>query len=470
MWGQMSMKNKNKLVKDLQYCISKYFNGLNFDEYNEKLFADISDDNFMQKLEVLCTSLQKSVDFANPMYLAHMVVVPTPYSLLAFYLGSLMNQNQHAFESSPSTTNMEFETIMSICKLFEYPENSWGHFTSGGTLANLEAAWLTRKKYGNKLKILFASTAHISWKRICDITNVDYKIINVNQNFQIDLNHLLNEINIAKNNKENLLVVASLGTTGCGAIDPIDEICEMKKEYNFSLHIDAAWGGFFKVLETDNILDIDVKKKFKAIKEADSITVDPHKQGYIPYGCGTVIYRDSSLRNEILHNAPYTFTLNNNLGQISLEGSRNGAYAASCWLNFQVLPLTNSGMGKIYRRLLEQTIYFKRLIIQNGFKLLTEPEMNIICFYPEGKSLSEINEKSQRVIDACSIKNSNKGYPVLSKYTTDDNNFISRIGYELDENSITSIRCVISKLYWDEAEWKSICARVMERIKLLLQE
>lgn len=458
------MSNENRIVDNLRYCLSNYFQEFKYDEYNENAFEKWTNEDFKEILGQFCERLEESVDFADPLYLAHMVAVPTPYSLLAFYLGSLFNQNQHAYESSPATTNMELETIESICGLFEFPKGAWGHLSSGGTLANLEAAWLTRKKYKNKLKIIFASTAHISWRRICDIINVNYAVIEVNRKFQMNLECLEREIKKSQELGEHLLIVATMGTTGCGAIDPLYEICELKKKFNFSLHVDAAWGGFLKVLDNDRTLSDYAQSNLRIMKEADSITVDPHKQGYIPYGCGAVVYRDPNLRNEIMHDAPYTFILNNNLGQVTLEGSRNGGYASSCWFNFKMLPLTNEGIGRIYKRLIEQTRHLKKILEEYEFKILIEPEMNIICFYPKGEALAEINMKSEKIIHMCVIKNTRLGYPVLSKFTTDDKQFMSTMRCTINDKVLTTVRCVVSKVYWDNSEWNRICERLLEKI------
>ncbi|USG64600.1 pyridoxal-dependent decarboxylase [Brevibacillus ruminantium] len=459
----------NFMEDHLNRFFSEYYPRTHHLQYNQNLLAELDREAFQQKFEEFCQRISKSVDFASPRYLAHQVSVPTDVGLLGFFIASLYNQNQHAYEASPVTTEMELESIRELLDLFEFPEEGWGHFTSCGTVANLEAAWLHRKKHKNKFRLLFPSTAHISWGRIADIINADFRIIGVNEKFQMDLENLEAELKKARDEQINVLLVANLGATGCGAVDPIHELVPLKRTYDFSLHVDAAWGGYLKVLINTGLLSDHFVNSLGALYHADSITVDPHKQGLLPYGCGAVLYRDAQLKKEIVHQAPYTFILGNNLGQISLEGSRNGAYAAASWLNTQLYPLSEQGLGKLLKAMIRQTRQLKEEIERSGFKVLVEPEMNILCFYPDLSTLSRINDLTEKLIERCSISNGAR-YPIFSKFVIDDLKYLEQMPCVVDDSKLVAIRCVVSKYYRDWEEWRKISSSMADSMDSLMAE
>ncbi len=132
-------------------------------------------------------------------------------------------------------------------------------------------------------------------------------------------------------------VVATAGTTGLGAIDPVHEILEVARRHGVRVHVDAAYGGFFALLAGTNGI---AREPWDAIARADSVVVDPHKHGLQPYGCGAILFRDPSVGRFYLHDSPYTYFTSDelHLGEISLECSRAGAAAAALWLTFEVFP------------------------------------------------------------------------------------------------------------------------------------
>jgi glutamate/tyrosine decarboxylase-like PLP-dependent enzyme len=87
-------------------------------------------------------------------------------------------------------------------------------------------------------------------------------------------------------------VVMTSGTTALGAVDPIGEAVELRREFEFRIHVDGAYGGFFKLLADANLLGREANAAFKAIAESDSVVVDPHKHGLQPYGCGSVLFNN----------------------------------------------------------------------------------------------------------------------------------------------------------------------------------
>ena len=138
-------------------------------------------------------------------------------------------------------------------------------------------------------------------------------------------------------------VVVTLGTTAIGAVDPLDEILALREKYGFRVHVDAAYGGYFRLIP--EALDAPARRAYAVLDQADSIVVDPHKHGLQPYGCGCILFRDPSVGRFYKHDSPYTYFTSDklHLGEISLECSRAGAAAVALWATLQLLPLIPGG-------------------------------------------------------------------------------------------------------------------------------
>src|SRR5260370_20137016 len=132
-------------------------------------------------------------------------------------------------------------------------------------------------------------------------------------------------------------VVATMGTTGTGSVDPFPDILELRGKHGFRIHADAAYGGYFVLAEN---LEENARLAFEQIGEADSIVIDPHKHGLQPYGCGCVLFRDREVSRLYKHDSPITYfsSAELHLGEISLECSRPGAAAAALWATRRLLP------------------------------------------------------------------------------------------------------------------------------------
>jgi glutamate/tyrosine decarboxylase-like PLP-dependent enzyme len=146
-------------------------------------------------------------------------------------------------------------------------------------------------------------------------------------------------------------VVVTLGTTAIGAVDRLDEVLKLRERYGFRVHVDGAYGGYFRLLADADAtpgaggLEDKTRRAYLATVEADSIVIDPHKHGLQPYGCGCVLFRDPGVGRLYKHDSPYTYFTSKDLhlGEISLECSRAGAAAVALWATQQLLPLTPGG-------------------------------------------------------------------------------------------------------------------------------
>jgi len=203
-------------------------------------------------------------------------------------------------------------------------------------------------------------------------------------------------------------VVATLGTTATGSVDPLVEILELREQFGFRVHADAAYGGYFVLAPN---LGESAAKSFARIGEADSIVIDPHKHGLQPYGCGCVIFRDAGVGKLYQHDSPYTYfsSAELHLGEISLECSRPGAAAAALWATQKLLPLVRGGefaggLEKGRRAALQ----FFRAIESAGspgrFMAAFEPELDILVFVPKGDSIEQISAESRRIFEATARK------------------------------------------------------------------
>ena len=145
-------------------------------------------------------------------------------------------------------------------------------------------------------------------------------------------------------------VVATLGTTGLGAVDDVAAIADLCAEHGARLHVDAAYGGFFTLSLADGAATASRPwrpRRSRRSRAPTRVVVDPHKHGLQPYGCGCVLFADPGVGRLYAHDSPYTYFTSDDLhlGEISLECSRAGAAAAALWTTLRALPLTRDGLG-----------------------------------------------------------------------------------------------------------------------------
>ena len=201
-------------------------------------------------------------------------------------------------------------------------------------------------------------------------------------------------------------VVATLGTTATGSVDPIDQILDLKRTHSFRIHADAAYGGYFTLAGN---LGCDARKAFDRLAEVDSLVIDPHKHGLQPYGCGCVLFRDPGVGRFYRHDSPYTYfsSAELHLGEISLECSRAGAAAVALWATQRMLPLTRDGKfaeGLSQSRQAALTL-FARLQADARWLTAFAPELDIVVFAPRATSASAVSHLSRAVFEAAAAQN-----------------------------------------------------------------
>ncbi|MGB7546228.1 MAG: aminotransferase class V-fold PLP-dependent enzyme, partial [Terracidiphilus sp.] len=288
-------------------------------------------------LETAAHRLGNNYPYFHPLYAGQMLKPPHPVARAAYALAMTLNPNNHARDGGRASSEMEIEAVAEIAGMFGWTE-FLGHLTSSGTLANLEALWVAGQLAEGK-RVVASEQAHYTHQRISGVLKLGFAAIPADPRGRMSLEAL--EAELRKGDVGT--VVVTLGTTGIGAVDPLDQIVALRERYGFRVHVDAAYGGYFKL--TLEVLDEPARRAYAAIDQADSIVIDPHKHGLQPYGCGCVLFRDPAVGRFYKHDSPYTYFTSKqlHLGEISLECSRAGASAVALWATQQLLPLRPGG-------------------------------------------------------------------------------------------------------------------------------
>lgn len=357
---------------------------------------DVSIEALAAATEVLHDRLRDNYPFFHPRYVGQMLKPPHPAAVVGYLSAMLINPNNHALDGGPATAALEKEVVADLAAMFGFPAHL-GHLTSSGTIANLEALFVARESHPGKA-IAHSTDAHYTHARMSHLLGLDSVAIPTTSAGTMDLDALEQAL------RQGTIgtVVATAGTTGLGAVDPVHEIVALCRHHGVRVHVDAAYGGFFRLI-ADDAPDGVAAAPFAAIADADSVVIDPHKHGLQPYGCGAVIFADPGVARHYLHDSPYTYFTSDelHLGEISLECSRAGAAAAALWLTLRLLPLTPDGLGAVLRPGRRAALAWADLIAESDeLALFQPPQLDILGYFPDRPRLSEIDHASGHVLDA----------------------------------------------------------------------
>jgi glutamate/tyrosine decarboxylase-like PLP-dependent enzyme len=385
-----------------------------------------------------------------------MLKPPHPVARLAYALAMWINPNNHALDGGRSTSAMEKEAVAEIAAMFGWKE-SLGHLCGGGTMANLEALWVASQVQPGK-KILASEQAHYTHKRISAVLQLQCESVACDRKGRMDMNALAERV--ARGDVGT--VVATIGTTATGSVDPLPEILALRAKHGFRVHADAAYGGYFGLAAN---LGEEATLSFAGIGEADSIVIDPHKHGLQPYGCGCVLFRDPSAGRFYKHDSPYTYfsSAELHLGEISLECSRPGAAAAALWTTQRLLPLVRGGefASGLERGREASLAFFERLKKDERFVTAFAPELDIVIFVPRAKSVSEASGLSRRIFEAAAKRNL---HLAVAELPTEF--WATNLGtMQRDRQTMTSLRSVLMKpehLEWIPRIWDELSAASSE--------
>lgn len=436
----------------------------------------VGKERLRQETAELLDKLRLSAPFASLRYQGHMLWDQALPALVGLFAGLLYNQNNVAAEASPVTTRLEIEVGNDLCRMLGYavPDEGapararrgvpvpWGHITSGGTVANIEALWAARNVMfagvalraairevpllaparqlevplwsGGSARLceldtwtllnldldvvaglpaaiaelgiapdalkealggyavenlglvgfyrafmpdvpaspvfLAPATGHYSWPKAATVLGLGQNALlvqQVDQDARLDLEHVEWTLTrLLRSRVPVLAIVAVVGSTEESAVDPLEGLLELRERFrarglNFAIHADAAWGGYFRTMlrEGDSpeaasgvpvmAMSPYVQAQYRALGRADSITVDPHKGGYVPYPAGALCYRNAAMRDAVSLRAPVVFHSQTEptVGIYGIEGSKPGSAAAAVWLAHRVIRPDRTGYGRI---------------------------------------------------------------------------------------------------------------------------
>ena len=368
-----------------------------FGRYTAHDSAQVSDERFAAAFTELARRLTDNYPFFHPAYAGQMLKPPHPAAVVGYLAAMLITPNNHALDGGPATAALEKEVVSQLAAMFGYSEHL-GHLTTSGTIANLEALYVARESHPG-LGVAYSAEAHYTHGRMCGVLGIDGTAVGTDAAGRMDLSEL-----------DELLaggrigtVVATAGTTGLGAIDPVHAVLAIARRHGVRVHVDAAYGGFFTLLAgQDGPAGLD-PAPWRAIGSCDSVVVDPHKHGLQPYGCGAVLFADPDVGRFYVHDSAYTYFTSDelHLGEISLECSRAGAAAAALWLTLALLPPTPEGLGQVVAAGRRAALAWAGLLRDSDLlELYQPPELDIVCYFPltGGPRLSAIDAASARLL------------------------------------------------------------------------
>ncbi|MDW8804915.1 aminotransferase class I/II-fold pyridoxal phosphate-dependent enzyme [Streptomyces scabiei] len=357
----------------------------------------VDDTRFAAAFEELTGRLTDNYPFFHPRYAGQMLKPPHPAAVVGYLTAMLINPNNHALDGGPATAAMEREAVAQLAAMFGY-DTHLGHLTTSGTIANLEALFVARELHPGR-GVAYSADAHYTHGRMCHVLGMKGYPVATDDRGRMSLDALEDVLRTG----EVGTVVLTAGTTGLGAVDPIDTALALRERHGVRLHVDAAYGGFFTLLAGADGPEGLPAEPWRAIAQCDSVVIDPHKHGLQPYGCGAVLFRDPEVGRFYLHDSPYTYFTSRelHLGEISLECSRAGASAAALWLTFRLLPPTPDGLGRVLAAGRRAALRWADLVTASEvLELYQQPELDIVGYFPllEPATLSAVDAASASVL------------------------------------------------------------------------
>jgi tyrosine decarboxylase / aspartate 1-decarboxylase len=391
-------------------------------------------------LQEVAERLKDNYPYGDPLYAGQMLKPPHEVARRAYEMALKINPNNHALDGGRASSAMEKEAVAALAHMIGW-DTHLGHLCSGGTMANLEALWVAGQLHPGTT-VLASTQAHYTHQRITGVLGLAFETIPCDRAGRMDIPAL--EHRLAAGGVGT--VVATLGTTATGAVDPLDAIVELRQRYDFRIHADAAYGGYFVLVKA---LASETRRALDRIGDAASVVIDPHKHGLQPYGCGCVLFRDPGVGRLYRHDSPYTYFTSHDvhLGEISLECSRPGAAAVALWATQRLLPLIPDGVfaqGLASGRAAALELY-ERLRRDGRFVVGVAPELDILVWAPRARRVSEASDLSQRIFAQAAQRQLHLAIATLPAQLIDVPDM------QRDRDSIVCLRSVLMKP--EHREW-----------------
>ncbi|WP_105902715.1 pyridoxal-dependent aspartate 1-decarboxylase PanP [Vibrio gangliei] len=419
---------------------------------------------------LLDTVVSHSVHTSAPSFIGHMTSA-LPYFLMP--LSKIMialNQNLVKIETSKAFTPLERQVLGMLHRLIysqnddfyqqwmHSAEHSLGAFCSGGTIANITALWVARNNalkadgefqgveeeglfkammhYGYQgMAVLVSERGHYSLKKAADVLGIgrdSLVAVKTDEHNRICPKALEDKIaELKAKNIKPFAIVGVAGTTETGNIDPLNTIADIAQREGCHFHVDAAWGGATLMSNNHRYL-------LDGIEKADSVTIDAHKQLYIPMGAGMVLFKDPRAMHAIEHHAEYILRKGSkDLGSHTLEGSRSGM-AMLVYSSMHII--SRPGYELLIDQGIEKAQYFADLIKrQPDFELISEPELCLLTY-------RYVPEKTKQALQLASQDQKQLLHQLLNELTQ----FIQKTQRETGLSFVSRTR--LTPQQWDRME------------------
>ncbi|MGH8548219.1 MAG: pyridoxal phosphate-dependent decarboxylase family protein [Methylococcales bacterium] len=348
-------------------------------------------------------ALTKGYNSASPGYMAFIPGGGLIHSAFADLIGDAINRYVGVWLSAPGLVQIETNVIRWFCEIVGFPERAGGFLTTGGSLANFSALFTARrtKLAENFLSgIVYTSdqSNHSVLKAaiLAGFPEANIRIIRTDPTFRIDLERLSDQIRQDRHQGlAPFAIVGNAGTTNTGAVDDLDSIADLSERENLWFHVDAAYGGFFLLTERG-------RQGLHGLDRADSITLDPHKGLFLPYGTGCLLVRErDTLKKAHEIHAGYLPPMQDDpervdFCQISPELSRDFR-GLRVWL-----PIKIHGI-RAFRETLDEKLDLAHWITARlgSIKLIeivARPQLSIVAF--KIRSLGHDNQRSNELTRA----------------------------------------------------------------------
>jgi aromatic-L-amino-acid decarboxylase len=346
----------------------------------------------------------RAYETCGPGYLPYIPGGGLYASALGQFLAMSVNRFPNLWEVAPGLVQIEQNVIRWLCDLFGYTESARGILTTGGSLANLSAIVTARHvKLGEDFldgTYYVSEQAHASVPKAAAIAGLPrraMRLVPVDRELRMDPAALKAMVaDDRASGRRPFLVVPAAGTTNTGAIDPMDAVADVAESEDLWLHVDAAYGGFFYLTERG-------REWFRGIERADSITLDPHKGMFLPYGTGSLVVRDgSALRDAHFVGAEY---LQDRAPEAELPNwNEYSAELSRDHRGFRVwLPLVLHGV-KAFRDALDEKLDLAQhlhaaLAEMPEIELLWAPQLSVVPFRLAGATDEENRAFLARIND-----------------------------------------------------------------------